>query len=961
MRFALLGDLLVDDGNGERPISARRHRALLATLLLQANRVVAWDEAARQIWSGDPPPAARTTLHGYALRLRRALGPVAAERVATRDAGYFAEVRPGELDLDVFAELRGRGETAAREGLWKESRRYLSDALALWRGEPLLDVLGLADRDDVVRLWTEIRLQTLEARIAADLELGLHETVLTELSTLAGQHPLRERFTGQLMLALYRSDRQADALAAYRGVWTKLDEEIGVEPGSALRDLHQRILERDPALHLPHTHQDEPVTLTPPVHGRPAQLPPTTADISGRTEQARALEECLVPPDGPGPDSPRLVAVTGPGGIGKTTLAVHVAHRLRRAFPDGQLFADLAGADADPVAPQEIQGRFLRALGVPHDAIPAAEAERTAFYRTVLAERRLLIVLDNAAGAEQLRSLLPGSGPSAVLVTSRDALTHLPFGQVTALGLLAETDARALFERIVGADRTRLEPQAVDAILEACGGLPLALRIAGARLAARPNWTLRSLADRLADTRERLGELAVGDLSVRTSLSVGYEGLRAGSNTAVSNTAVTLPAGLSRSIGADHYFRLLGLASLPHFGPQAVAALFDMSPRQSSALLERFVDARLLDAAHRDRYRFHDLTRLFAAEAAFAEESEAERTAAMDRLAGWYLASAEAAANALRPGVAPTAIEQRTRHRAQAERPADRLEALAWFEDERVNLVALSLRAHEFGLWQCAWRIPEAMRAFFIVRRYWDDWIRTYEAGLAAARACGDGLGEARLRDGLGVAYGDVHRFAEAAEMTQSAVAAYHAVGRRDLEAAASSNLSGALARLGRFAEGIAAARAALEIQLADGQLNVAATTWSNLGMLQFHTGEHETAIESYLTALDLSRRTNHKYAEAAILSNLGEAYTAVNKPALAIEYCLAALPMCDALGTEHGRAMTLDNLAEALWQTGREQDAVETWEQALKIFDGLGAPDAEQVRRRLMSARSSLVMTHLS
>ncbi|MBR7836079.1 tetratricopeptide repeat protein [Actinospica durhamensis] len=939
MRFCLLGSILIDDGAGERPITAARQRALAAALLLRANRVVEWDEAARLVWEGEPPEGARATLHGYVSRLRRALGPSAAERIQTRDCGYLAVVRAGELDLDEFEQLRTRGKSAAREERWEESRRDLAQALALWRGTPLLDVTCLAGREDVVRQWTEIRLQTLEARLAADLELGLHQVVLAELTGLAREHPLRERFTGQLMLALYRCDRQAEALAVYRDAWKTLVEEIGVEPGALLKDLNQRILDRDPAL-APSQGRPSvqvPAVRTPPP---PAQLPPVTADFSGRGPQTAALLEFLEPA-GPA-EASRLAAVTGPGGIGKTTLAVHVAHRLSRFFPDGQLFAELAGAGPEPVAPQEIQGRFLRALGFPPEAIPADDEERTALYRSALAGRRVLVVLDNASSCSAIRDLLPGTGPAAVIVTSRAALSDAAVGRAVNLDLLSAATARLFFEQLIGAARAGAEPGSVEEVVEACGGLPLALRIAGARLAARPHWSVRSLADLLTDARGRLGELSVGELSVRACFQVGYDGLRG--------------PGLPWSDRADHYFRLLGLVDLPTISGQAAAALFDVPPAWAHGLLERFTDARLLESPGCDRYGFHDLTRLFARELGLVQESPAERTAALGRLFSWYLASAEAAALALRPDIAPVVPrpeEGRARGGAEPAVPADRAAALAWFESERANLVAAALQAHELGMWDLAWRIPEAMRTFFIVRRHWADWIRTYGTGIDAARECGDLLGEARMHDGLGVAYFDVHRFAESAEVTQTAVAVYRAAGRRDLEALAASNLTGALGRLGRYPEGMAAARAALEIQLADGQLNAAATTWGNLGMLQFFSGDAAAAIESYLVALDLSRRTGNRYAEVAVLSNLGEAYTAVGRHVAAIEHCHQALILCAELGTDHGRAITLAHLAEAYWQTGSAGQAREAWQEAAGIYERLGAPEAAEIQGRLRQTES--------
>ncbi|QMU73431.1 AfsR/SARP family transcriptional regulator [Streptacidiphilus sp. P02-A3a] len=962
MRFGVLGPLLVDDGATERQITARRQRALLATLLLRANRSVTWDELAHSVWDGCPPAGARTTLQGYVLRLRRLLGEAGA-RLLTQGSGYRLVVAPDEFDVQLFTRLRTEAEQAAADREWSHCQELLLRALGLWRGTPLQDVPGLADQAELVRQLGEARLQALELRLEAELELGRHTHVLIELGTLAQEHPLRERFTGQLMLALYRSERQAEALEVYQRTRRTLVRELAVAPGRALQQLHQRILLRDPELDAPSIKEaaaDSAPAATPPAAFAPAQLPPLTDDFTGRAEAAGQL---LIHLGAPAPDgaAPRSAAVVGPAGIGKTALALHVAHQLRPGFPDGQLYAAMAGAGPDPVPAHDVQGRFLRALGTPPDAVPAQPDERTALYRSVLAPRRVLVMLDDVRDAAQVRDLLPGSGSSAVLLTARQDLPALANTRSFGLETLSLDESRSLFERIVGAGRVEPEPEAVTAVLGSCCGLPLAIRIAGARLATRPRWSIQQLADRLADTRRTLTELTAGELSVRAGLALGYAGLG--------------PEHTAQGPGLPRCFRLLGLGGLPQFGPSAAAALFGTSVERAEEVLEALVDHRLLELPHGGQYRFHDLTRLYAEEMAAAEESPAARAAAFGRLLAWFLAGAEAAAELLRPagrpalfgperlslGAGPAAgteagtaagteagTEAAVAVGPDAPRFRGQEQALDWFETELPTLVALSARAQRPGTEEFCWRLAEAMRQYFIVRRHWSDWISAYETGLAAAESAGEPLGAARMRDGLGTAYLDLRRFDDAARVTRAAIEAYRAMGRKDLQALALSNLTGVLAAQGSHREGMDAAREALRIQLEAQDHSAAAVTLGNLGMLQVADGQPAEAVDSYLDGLELSRKAGHRYAEAAILSNLGEAALALGAYPDAIAYCEEALVLCTAIGTDHGRAVTLACLGQALDRSGRNRQARAALAEALEIFERLGAPDAEAVRTAL-------------
>src|ERR1700722_17625565 len=461
---------------GELTFPARQ-RTVLAVLLLRASQIVTVDALAAVLWDGEPPPGARNTIQGYVKLIRQRLGPEDSRPLGPRGPGYQLRVAGAELDTDRFSGLCDEARAAAERGDWAATARLLAEALALWRGEPLADVPAPAlARDELPRL-TELRLTALEARIDADLRLGRHAGLVAELGQLTSAHPHRERFGGQLMLALYRCGRQAEALAAFRHAREILRAELGIEPGPELARLHERMLAGDPELS---AGPEAPVAGDGAGHGPlaevpdpPAQLPPDTLDFTGREPQVRTLCAALAAePDTSRPGAVVISAISGMGGIGKTALAIHVAHRLRDRFPDGQLYVSLQGAGR-ALGPGEVLARVLRALGVPDAAIPADDAERAARYRPGMAGRRMLVVLDDARDAAQVRPLLPGAAGSGVIVTSRSSQLGTP-GLAGALLLdldvLPPAEARALFTAIVGPARGAGEPAAVGRVLGCWGG-----------------------------------------------------------------------------------------------------------------------------------------------------------------------------------------------------------------------------------------------------------------------------------------------------------------------------------------------------------------------------------------------------------------------------------------------------------------------------------------------------------
>jgi len=515
---------------------------LLAYLLVRPGELVTVDELAEVIWGDALPANPRTAVQTYVSRLRQRL-PL-EEVLQSRPGGYVLAAARGDIDVGSFEILLEQASQAARAGDRQADAGLLRQALALWRGVPLADVPSEMLQRNVVPQLVEQRLRALQRRIEADLALGRHAEVVAELRALTDQYPLREKYWALLMLALYRCGREADALQAYQRARRVLVDELGIDPGPDLRGLHQAVLTNDPALAVP------PAAAAGGGGGvRPSQLPLDVAHFVGRADLVEEIKRLL----GDDQQVP-VVAVSGPPGVGKTALAVHAAHRLAERFPDGQLSVDLQGSTAGlrPLPPLEVLGRFLRALGVAPGAIPGDLAEAGAFFRSRVAGRRLLVVLDNAADATQVLPLLPASPGCGVVVTSRRMLTALERASHLRLAVLDTGEALALLGRLAGPQRVAAEPEAAAEVARWCGHLPLALRIAGARLAARPAWPVAVLAERLGDAQRRLDELELAEVGVRASFAVSFAQLQASQDPS-DRTAATA-------------FELLGVLDGPEVG-----------------------------------------------------------------------------------------------------------------------------------------------------------------------------------------------------------------------------------------------------------------------------------------------------------------------------------------------------------------------------------------------------------
>lgn len=703
----------------------------------------------------------------------------------------------------------------------------------------------------------------------------------------------------------------------------------------------RRDQQREPSIPLA---PSSPGSATLPV---PRQLPAVPRDFTGRmTDLARldALVPAGLAPEfssadvdsGADQTATRTVvisAINGTAGVGKTTLAVAWAHRVCTLFSDGQLYVNLRGYDPGPPAtPGEVLDGFLRALNVPATMIPPTVPERAALFRSLVAGRRILVLLDNANSAEQVRPLLPGSASCLVVVTSRVSLTGLAIsaGAVRInLDLLPSDDAVALLRAIIGPERADLEPEAVAELARLCARLPLALHLAGQRAAARPGIRLADVVAELADQSQRLELFSAGNdefTAVRSVFSWSYR---------------SLPENQARM------FRLLGLHPGPDISIHAAAALANTSPAQTRCLLDGLADAHLVEHVGLDRFGFHDLLRAYAREQAKAGHPQQCLREAGRRLLGHYLHAAAAADHQLHPGRQRTLVD--------ATPPPDHPvtfasyeDALAWCETERANLMTVTGAAAEFGLHATAWQLPNNLWSFFFLRKYWADWIRAYRIGLNAARRSGDPHGQARMLSGLATAYTGRRRFDEALDYHHRALRLFREAGDRWGEGSALVNLGDTYLGLRRFDESADHSAQALAIFHEIGNEYIQGIALGNLGEAYLGLHRYDQALANFLQVLELCRQINHRHGEGLTLIHLGEACLGLRRYNEALDYLVQAFEMSRDTGDRHGEALALNTLGQVYEVIDRPDLARRHREAALLIFDNLGDPQADELRARL-------------
>ncbi|MGY0234313.1 BTAD domain-containing putative transcriptional regulator [Longispora urticae] len=911
MQVRVLGPLEVLVGGEPVPLGGRRPQIILAMLALEANRVVPVDRLVDAVWDESPPSTARGQVQICVSALRRALG--VPDAIGTRPPGYLLAVGDRQLDAHVFEERLTAARLLADADRLAEAADQLREGLALWRGPALAGVDGRLLRTATTRL-EESRLTATEERIRLDLALGRHDELVGELFELVAAHPLRERPHAHLMTALYRTGRPAEALEAFRRARAVFVEELGIEPGEELRRLEHAVLSADPALDPPSAPR---AVVTAPA-GTPRQLPSDTADFVGRSRSAALAADVLSGADAP---AVPVLAITGPGGVGKSALAVHLAHRASADFPDGQLYADLRGVCSPPVGPAEILARFLRALGVAGTAIPDGLAERAELYRTRVAGRRMLIVLDDAATEEQVRPLLPGSAGAAVVVTARGRLSGLAGARHLALGVLDRDTALGLLARIVGPERVSAEPRAAEALVDLCGGLPLALRIAGARLASRPHWRISRLLDRLRDETRRLDELEHGSLGIRASISLSYEGL---------------------APPAQRLLRRLALLDAPDVAGWVGAALLDTGVEEAEDLLELLVDAQLLEVVGGARYRFHDLIRVFARERALAEESVPE---VLGRAFGAWLGLAESAHRREYGGDYTVLHGPAPRWSLPAATMDDLLvDPVAWFDSERAGLVCAIRQSCAHGWADLAWDLAMTSVTLFEAKSYFDDWRDCAESALAACRLVGDRRGAAAMLHTLGALHVYQRNFADADTLIGGALRTFEECGDGHGRALVLRNLAYLDRMLSRPESARARYADALTGLRAAGDLIGQAHVLSNMAGLRLDAGEPEAARDLLEESLAICRDVGSRRVEAQVRHRLGEVALFLGDLDRAAQDFHWVLRIVRHAGDRVGEAYALYGLGMVRSREGRYEQAEASLSQARLI--------AEAVDERLIVGR---------
>ncbi|MEV0609371.1 BTAD domain-containing putative transcriptional regulator [Polymorphospora rubra] len=853
LRFLLLGPLDVQVDGRPVPLGSVKQRLLCASLLLSPNERVPVGQLIDLLWD-DPPTSATANLRTYAHGLRRILrdGSDTDGRLHTRTGGYLLDVRPGERDVDEFHDAARRGRDALDAGDLAAAETGLAHALAVWRGSPLVGLPlppPLASR--VARL-EEHRLTVEEDHIQVKLELGGAAELIGRLRRHVEEHPLRQRGWGQLMTALYRTGDVAGAVDAYLRARRALTDQTGLDPSPWLDRLYQDILHHEPGLL---AERPEPTAVPVPAVRRPAvrQLPSGIDDLVGRRAEISSALDRL-----DGSAASPVVALHGPAGVGKSALAIHLAAQVQSRYPDGTLYVDLQGSDANlpPLTPVDVLGRFLRALGVADNTAQSSLGEATAAYRTALAGRAVLVVLDNARDAAQVKALLPADRSCATLITSRRMLATLPNSRHVAVDVLPAAEALALLATDCGTDRVSAQPAAARRLVDLCGRLPLAIRIVGARLASRPGWPLDRLVERLDDPRIRLDELEFDDLGVRPSIRVTYEALEAGT---------------VRDRRAAAAFRLLGTVTLPAVTGRAAAALLDEPPAAAEHVLDHLADHRLIEPRRPGTYVVHDLVRLFAVEQATAEP-HGERSTALRRLLDMYLHGARDIERLANAGWSPAGARQpgtAGRH----EPPTTAAEATAWLADEHANIVA------SFTLGAAADRDTAAVAASLAwasvaaLRRhgYWHEAYEIIDGAVAMTARLELTLERsaalfyrASLRKGAGDPRQAETDLLECLDLIRS-------IGDPDRTSACLEALGNLHYRMGRVASALAHHDEALAVRRALGKPLLIGASLSNAAQVRLSAGAAEQAFADVEEALRIAAEIDAAGLEGAALSMRGQ------------------------------------------------------------------------------------------
>jgi DNA-binding SARP family transcriptional activator/tetratricopeptide (TPR) repeat protein len=937
LRFQVLGPLRVWRQAEPVDLGPVQRRVVLSVLLINAYHPLGREQLIDAVWGEAAPRWAVNLLQRDMSGLRHALEPERTERSAPSclqwtDAGYLLDLSHSSLDLADFDELVGRAKKARSGGKNTEAARLLRSALELWHGplcsglrSPLID----AERDRLL----EKRIGVQEDRIELDLIVGTERDLVDELRRLVSEQPFRERLWGLLMLALYRLGQPADALAAYQSARRTLRAELGIEPSASLQRLQHQILTRDPAVlgpptaaaTMPAAHREHAVTPSP------AQLPHPLIDFVGRADEVDKMDQAIQT-NGAAPTL-IITAIVGTAGLGKTALALHWAHRVKERFQDGQLYVDLRGFDpsAEPTQPSTAVRGFLEALGVSPDQMPPDLPGQASMYRSLLATRRVLVVLDNAKDAQQVRPLLPGSSSCVVLVTSRDQLGGLVAvdgARTLPLDVLSTAMSRQLIARRLGQARVDAEPAAVDAIIQACGRLPLALSVVAARAGINPWFSLTQLADELEAARGTLDPFDGGEQAVdlRTVFSWSYQGL----------------AG-----PVARLFRQLALTPGPDVSTAAVASLAAMTVGEIRPLLSQLARANLIMERVPGRFILHDLLRAYAQELALSIDSNDDRRAPKLRLLDHYLHTAFYADQLLTtfrddpieldPALPGVSVESFGHHR----------DALVWFVAERAAMVTATTQAADDGLyahaWQMAWTLTQFLR-----HGNWHDWATVQEAGVRAAEQLAEIRPQAVSHAGLGYAYTGMERYGDARVHLLRALQLYEQLGDITGMAHAHRTMTWVLDRQCEYREALHHAEQALQLFAQDGHRSGEARALNAVGWFHYRLGEYALTLNICQRALEMQREIGARYDQPDTLDSIARAHYKLGHDEQAVCCCHEAIQLYKEFGHRYNEADEFMMLGQMHLAAGRVELARAAWKHAISIFNRLGHPDADRVRKKL-------------
>jgi DNA-binding SARP family transcriptional activator/tetratricopeptide (TPR) repeat protein len=920
LEAGVLGPLDVRLDGCSLTVGGHRQRALLAFLLLNVNEFVPVDVLIAALWGGEPPDTALGQIQTGVWRLRRLLGrdlPPKEEQpwLITRPGGYVLEIEPGRVDLTQFRAKVAAGHADVAAGHAAEAATALRAAVDLWRGPALGDVSAPFVAKETTNLVEE-KLAAIEDCVEAELLVGRHSEIVPELRDLVGAHPLRDRLRCSLMIALHRSGRQTDALQVFRDGHQILTNEFGLAPSARLRRVHEAILANDASVDVI-TPTSGATALAKPEP--PRELPPDIIDFTGREKVLGFLRSRLIAKarDLDEARTASVVVISGPGGTGKTTLAIHTAHLLRAQFPDGQIYVNLRGLRETPLAPDHVLRRVLRRLNGEDFEVPDDADERAATFRAEMAVRRVILVLDDAESEAQVRPLLPAGGGCAVLVTGRRRLTALDSAAFLDLGTFSASESLGLLERAAGRHRVAAEPMAAETLTRLCGHLPLAIRIAGARLATRPHWSLARFARLLGDERNRLDSLVAGDRAVRSSIELSYRGL----------------PGPQR-----HLFRLLGSLAANEFAGWVSGQLLDVGEARGEALLEDLADARLVEVVRTDAhgtvwYGLHDLVRLYARERAEADEPVDAQAVALTRVLAVWLDLAEQAQDGLPGGISRIAASTAPR------RPANSVvlqrvlaDPMGWFDSEWPALLAAVDQAVTLGLDELAWDLASCLGRFLEVRGYFDECLRTYETALGATRLAGNARGEAHMLRGLGELWMDKDRYGDSLRYLDAAIAIFEDLDERPAQAHVRRAIGVAHRLRGDPSAAINSLEQALAVFRGLDDSNGLAETLYSLGTAHRERGRVTDALACYQEAAGLARRLGDEFTVALVLCSIGSAHMAQQQPADAEAALSESLTICRKIGQRNGEAFALAYLGELYTFAGDARAAEEHLRDAVLI-----------------------------